>query len=216
MDDNEIDYRPKLEIGDDPAKTGEIDESRTKFNVTNFGTTALSFTADYLFFTETLSQDKLAVAEQAYILDDVAPEWYVNGSKIDDGTEIVVGVGETVEISVQLQLSASELEYMQVFDNGMYLEGFLKLVPTETCQATQCELTLPFLGFHGDWELAPMLDYDAYTIAENEADPSVEDEDKIKASVWATQPYSIYYNEKYILPMGSFVYLLDEVTRVTS
>ena len=210
VDNSENDYRPKLEIGDDPAKSGEIDQSRTKFNVSNFGTTALSFTADYLFFTETLSQDKLAVAEQAYMLDDVAPEWYVNGEKITAGETITVGVGETVEISVKLQLSANELEYMKVFDNGMYLEGFLKLIPTQSYQDTQCELTLPFLGFHGDWELAPMLDYDAYTIAENEADPSVEDEDKIKASVWATQPYSIYYNEKYILPMGSFVYLVDE------
>ncbi|MBQ4052994.1 MAG: leucine-rich repeat protein, partial [Clostridia bacterium] len=31
-----------------------------------------------------------------------------------------------------------------------------------------------------------------------------------KASVFATQPYTSYYNEKYILPMGGYVYLLPD------
>ena len=209
VDNAENDYRPKLELGDDPAKTGIIEQSKTKFKVTNFGTKALTFTTDYLFFTETLSTDKLAVAEKAYMLNDINAKWYVNGVELTADT-ISVPAGATVEVSAQLELSAQELEYLTVFENGMYLEGFLKLVPTSDCATSQCELTVPFLAFHGDWELAPMLDYDAYTVAKIEADPSVKEEDKIKASVWETQPYSIYYNEKYILPMGSFVYLLDE------
>ena len=36
------------------------------------------------------------------------------------------------------------------------------------------------------------------------------EENALEGQVWATQPYSMYYNEKYLLPMGEYVYLLDE------
>ena len=69
----------------------------------------------------------------------------------------------------------------------MYVEGFLKL---NSENEGQCDLSIPFLGFYGDWSQAPMLDYTAYEVAENAQDASVADEDKIKASVWETLPYS--------------------------
>ncbi len=209
VDDASIDNRPKLEIGDDPSKSGVIAKERLTFNVTNFGNETLHFSTDYLFFTETVSSDGLAIAEQAYALDDIAAEWYVDDEEVQS---ISVKAGETVTISVQLELSQEELVYMgeKNFPNGMFLEGFLKLLPMGENSANQCELSIPFLGFHGDWEGSPMLDYTAYEVAKDEADPSLEDSEKKQASVWATQPYSIYYNEKYILPMGSYVYLIDE------
>ncbi len=207
VDNAGSDYRPKLEIGDDPQKTGVISKDRLTFKLSNFGTNELSFTTSHLFFTETVESGGLAVAEQAYMLDDVASEWYVNGSKLS-GDEITVEAGATLTISVELNLSNDELKYFeQNFPNGMYLEGFLQLKSTS---ASQCDLSIPFLGFHGDWEGSAMLDYDAYEVAKDEADPSLEDSEKKQASVWATQPYSIYYNEKYILPMGGYVYLVDE------
>ncbi len=55
-----------------------------------------------------------------------------------------------------------------------------------------------------------MLDYSVYEVAENAQDASVLENDKIKASVWETQPFNMYYNDKYILPMGSYVYTLPE------
>ncbi|MBQ7924008.1 MAG: leucine-rich repeat protein [Clostridia bacterium] len=211
VDNADSDYRPKLEIGDDPQKTGVISKEKLTFNVTNFGSSDLEFATDHLFFTETVAADGLAIAEQAYMLDDVAAEWYLGDSNTALGAnaKITVPAGETVTVSVQLALSPEELEYMgeKNFPNGMYLEGFLKL---KSASEGQCDLSIPFLGFHGDWEGASMLDYTAYEVAADEADPSLEDAEKKQASVWATQPYSIYYNEKYILPMGSFVYLVDE------
>ncbi len=210
--DNEAnDYRPKLEIGDDPSKSGVIKKEKLTFNVTNFGTTDLEFTTNHMLFTETVAVDGLAIAEQAYALDDIAGEWYVNGASIGANGKFTVKAGKTVEVSVQLELSQEELEYMgeKNFPSGMYLEGFLKLTPTKN-SGEQCELSIPFLGFHGDWEGSDMLDYTAYEVAKDEADPSLEDSEKKQASVWETQPYSIYYNEKYILPMGSYVYLVDE------
>ncbi|MBE5751506.1 MAG: hypothetical protein E7357_03750 [Clostridiales bacterium] len=209
VNDADSDYRPKLEIGDDPQKSGIIEKDRLTFKITNFGASALGFTTNHLLFTETVAADKLAIAEQAHMLDDMAAKWYVNGDLISDGDAITVEAGQTATISVELELSADELAYLGTdnFPNGMYLEGFLQLKSTTQ---GQCDLSIPFLGFHGDWESATMLDYTAYDVAKDEADPSLEDSEKKQASVWATQPYSIYYNEKYILPMGSYVYLVDE------
>lgn len=202
-DNADNDYRPKVELGDDPEKSGEY---TVTFKIKNFGTTTLRFDTESIFMTETLSADGIAVGEQAYLLNDKAAIWSMDGKSVDG--KISVGAGETKEISVSFSLSDKEKDYIDSsFKNGMYVEGFVKLMSDTD---GQCDLTLPFLGFYGDWSAAPMLDYSAYEVAESEKDASVKEEDKIKASVWATQPYSIYYNEQYVLPMGGYLYLLDD------
>ena len=205
VDNAENDYRPKLEVGDDPAKTGEYTMT---FTVHNFGATALSFTARDLKFTETIAKDGLAVAEKAYMLDDYAGAFKVNGQALDGAFS--VGAGDSAEVSVTLTLSESEKRYLAQFPNGMYVEGFLKLTPTAECANEQCELTVPFLAFYGDWEVSDMLDYSVYEVAAEQADASILEEDKIQASVFATQPFATYFNETYVIPMGGYVYLYDE------
>ncbi|MBO4940107.1 MAG: leucine-rich repeat protein [Clostridia bacterium] len=197
------DNRPKVELGDDPTKSGEY---TVTFKIKNFGTTTLQFSTDSVIMTETLAADGIAVSEQAYLLNDKAAIWTMDGADVD-GT-ISVGAGEVKEISVHFSLSQDEKDYIdKSFKNGMYVEGFVKLL-SET--DNQCDLSIPFLGFYGDWSAAPMLDYSAYEVAASEKDASVKEEDKLKASVWGTQPFSMYYNEKYVLPMGGYLYLLDE------
>ena len=202
VDNEENDYRPKLELGDDDDKTGVYTMS---FKVTNFGATELKFSTDQLIMTETLSSDKLTVSEQARMLDKAETVWTVDGQTVN---EITVGADTTVTISVQITLDESEKKYIDdCFENGMYVEGFLKL---NSATSGQCDLSIPFLAFYGDWESAPMLDYTAFEVAQSKQDASVKEEDKIKASVWETLPYTSYYNEKYILPMGGYVYLLPD------
>lgn len=202
---NEVnDYRPKIELGDDPEKLGKY---TLEFSVKNFGASALTFGTALTVMTETPAIDKLAVAEQAHLFDDVAAVWYVNGSPLTAET-FLVPANTSATIKVEIQLSDADKNYIDDnFQNGMYVEGFAKLT---TPEAAQCDLTLPFLGFFGDWTAAPMLDYSAFEIADFEQDTSIPDEEKPQASVYATQPFSTYYNEDYILPMGGYVYLLDE------
>ncbi len=198
----ENDYRPKLEVGDDPSKTGVYEMS---FYVTNFGTETLRFTTDQLVMTETLASNGLTVNEQAYMFDDAKTVWKADGKEV---TSVSVKAGEKVKLSVTVTLSAANKQYLDAsFENGMYVEGFLKLVSDTQ---TQCDLNIPFLGFYGDWYSSPMLDYSSYEIAESEQDASVAEDEKLKASVYATQPFSSYYNEKYIIPMGGYVYLLAD------
>lgn len=201
--DESIDLRPNVNLGDDPEKEGVY---KIRFNVTNFGSSELSFAVKPTFMTET--RDEFAVAEQAHLLDG-SPVWQViSGDARKSGEKLVVNSGATAEIEVTLTLSAAEKEYIDSnFVNGMYVEGFVSLVSDS---AEQCDLTLPFLGFYGDWAQAPMLDYTAYEIDASLKDTSIDDADKLKASVWATQPYTMYYNEQYSMPMGTFAYLQDE------
>ena len=199
------DYRPKIELGDDPDREGVYELS---FNVTNFSDEALSFKPDYAFMTETLSSDKLTVNEQAHMLEKSTSAWEVDGKAIALSDTITVKANSTSKITVMLTLDEEDRAYIEKsFKNGMYVEGFLQLVSTTN---GQCNLSIPFLGFYGDWDDAPMLDYSAFEVAENAQDASVLEEDKIKASVWETLPYTSYYNEKYILPMGGYAYLLPD------
>ena len=198
------DYRPKIELGDDKEKTGEY---VLTFKVTNFGDTKLTFNTEHIAMTETLASDGLAVAEQAHILYQTQTVWTADGVALADG-KVEVGAGETKTIRVAMTLGVDDKQYIEdSFKNGMYVEGFLKLNATD---AGQCDLTIPFLGFYGDWTQAPMLDYSAFEVAKDAQDASIKDEDKIRASVWETLPYNSYYNETYILPMGGYVYLLPD------
>ena len=199
----ENDYRPKLELGDDPERTGVY---TLEFNITNFGDTELAFALSHQFMTETLAEDGLAVSEQAHMLKDNAAIWEMNGKAVDG--EVTIGAGETATFKAQLSISESERKYIEEsFENGMYVEGFLNL---ESKTDGQCDLTIPFLGFYGDWDDAPMLDYTAFEVSACEQDASILDEDKIQASIWETLPYATYYNEEYTVPMGSYVYTIDE------
>ncbi len=194
VDNAESDYRPKIELGDDKDKDGVYEMT---FTVVNAGESALTFTPNLICFTETIAKDGLAVAEQAYTLDPTYT-WSVNG-------DITVEAKSELEITAKIVLSAKDREYLAKFENGMYVEGFLQL---KSGTSGQCDLNLPYLAFYGDWNKAPMLDYTAYEIAESEQKDL--EENQKKARVFGTQPYSSYYNEKYVLPMGGYVYLVAD------
>lgn len=208
-ENEDTDNRPVVNLGHDPEKNGSY---TVEFKIANFGNTAYSFTVNPIFMTETLASDGLAVAEQAHILNDITPVWSVDGAT-KNGNDITVSENSVATITVTFTLSSAEKKYIDdSFKNGMFVEGFVSL---ESKSSDQCGLTLPFMGFYGDWAAAPMLDCTAYEVDASLKDSSVDDEDKLNASVWATQPYTMYYNEDYSMPMGSFSYLQDEnATRV--
>lgn len=201
--DNAEDNRPKAELGD-----GTMGEYSIDFKLHNTGSTRLEFSLQSILMTETLASDGLAVAEKAYLLQDIKPQWKVGGVSVEDGASVFAEAGQTLTINVKLALSESEKRYIETtFENGMFVEGFIKL---NSKTDGQCSLTLPFLAFHGDWSSAPMLDYDAYEISEFEQDAQYTDETRPQARVWATQAYATYYNDQYSIPMGSYLYTQDE------
>ncbi len=201
------DNRPKVELGEDEAKNGVYN---FKFKIKNTDNKELKFKIISRFMTETISTDELAVAEAAYMLDDIPAQFEVSGATFDNVDLITVASGAEATISVKLTLSADEKNYIdRYFKNGMYVEGFISLESDES-NGGQCDLNLPFMGFYGDWESAPLLDYNAYEISAIEQDTSLTEEQKPHESIFATQLYSTYYNGRYAVPMGGFAYLQDE------
>ena len=195
------DNRPKIELGDDDAKKGEYSFA---FKVKNFSSSPLAFTPSTVLMTETLASDNITVKEQNYPLSG-ASAYTVNG--VPQSGAFTLASGEEATVGVTITLSAEDRKYLdESFKNGMFIEGFVTLKGT----GEQCDLNLPFMGFYGDWEAAPMLDYSAFEIAEFKQDSSYTDDTRPAEMIWATQAYSSYDQNNYVIPLGSFLYNQDE------
>ncbi|MDX8361171.1 S8 family serine peptidase [Cytobacillus sp. IB215316] len=73
---------------------------------------------------------------------------------------LTVPAKNSVTFNVNVDLTntidwVSNLPLDEVFENGYFVEGFVKLVDTNDVNP---ELSIPYVGFHGDWDAAPVLD----------------------------------------------------------
>ena len=191
--------KTKVELYDDPQKTGVYTFS---FIINNTSGREEHYLPSVDVMTETLSSDNKTVAERAYMLTDSEIAYTVNGAAHTG--EITVPAGGTVAVGVTIRLGAEGRAYLdRSFENGMYVEGFVSL----TAQGdTKVTLGLPYLAFYGDWADAPLFDYSAYELAESQKDTSIPAEDKLVASAADTKIIGRYYDDKYILQMGAYLY----------
>ncbi len=68
---------------------------------------------------------------------------------------INVEPGEAVELLARIELSDADKAYMnESFPNGIYVEGFLYAYE----ETGDTYLSMPFVGFYGDWSDAPVFD----------------------------------------------------------
>ncbi|MBS4218948.1 S8 family serine peptidase [Bacillus sp. FJAT-49711] len=76
----------------------------------------------------------------------------VNGEEV---SSVTVPAKGTADISVTVDVSAIDAALASRFINGYWLEGFVTLTdPTDT----NPELTVPYAGFKGEWDKAPIFD----------------------------------------------------------
>ena len=74
-------------------------------------------------------------------------------------TEITVPAGESVEIEAEITLSpAVVIAYMFKAANGFYVDGFITLKPEDDSAV----LSVPYMGYCGNWELADIFDKSLY------------------------------------------------------
>ncbi|MBQ8885488.1 MAG: leucine-rich repeat protein [Clostridia bacterium] len=196
--------KTKLELGDDPEKTGVYTMS---FKISNVSSAAKTYTMDVLAMTESVSIDNLTVAEKAHMLDQVQKSFRVNGKA--SGKTVTVPAGEEVTVSVTLTLSAEEKKYLdENFKNGMYVEGFVTLDNTD---ANGVDMSIPYLAFYGAWNDAPIFDKSTYEVSEDYYDSSLKPEEKTVAAVYESVAYGRYYRdyEDYYMPLGQYIYLTE-------
>ena len=92
----------------------------------------------------------------------VAPDMTATIGKYLD--QVTVPAGETVEISGKIELTSADKEYLNQFPNGIYVEGFVYAteVTIDSENTAAARLTMPVLGFYGDWSDPEVFDRDTY------------------------------------------------------
>ena len=196
--------KTKLELGDDPKRTGVYEMT---VNLKNLSTTAsVSYKLGDITMTETVSTSEPEyVAEMAYLLSNTT-EYKVEGGTLENGI-VTVAAGQTAKITATIKLSDKDKAYInETFENGMFVEGFLTF---DNVNESGVDLNAPFLAFFGDWGEAPIFDLDYYEVETEAHNNAIDEDDKIKADYYATTPLGTYYYD-YILPLGSYLYKIDE------
>ena len=88
-----------------------------------------------------------------YVVDSCIPMETV--SKTMPKT-ITVPANGTNEIAVNIKLDPDQVDELEkVFTNGFFVDGFVVLSTSDESVPT---LSIPFMGFHGDWEAQHILD----------------------------------------------------------
>lgn len=114
-----------------------------------------------------------------------------------DATVLRVAAGETVDVTVDIALTAEDISYFETYyPNGGYVEGFTLLTAKSSGSV---DLSLPYLGFYGDWTDAPMLDTGFF----------YEDDETIEYSQYPHVVYTnyTYYGQEYELALGTNPYV---------
>ncbi len=197
--------KTKLELGDDPDRTGVYTMTISLKNISN---NSVSYRLGNIAMTESISTSEPEyVAEMAYLLSNSANYEIVKGDgTLADGV-LTVNAGNTVSVKVTLTLSREDKSYLNsTFANGMFVEGFLTF---DNVEENGVDLNAPFLAFYGDWGEAPIFDLDYYEVETEAHNNAIDDDDKIKADYYPTTPMGTYYYD-YVLPLGSYVYDMDE------
>ena len=86
----------------------------------------------------------------------------VGNESVADLTDesLCVAAGETATVDITVALANNSMAFLDAyFPNGIYVEGFTFL---SALNEGTMDLSLPYLGFYGDWDAAPMLDSGAY------------------------------------------------------
>ena len=203
--DGSILDKSKIELGDDPEKKGIYTLS---FSVYNFGSSSLSYDISAIVMTEGISDTKTndgeyTVNEQGYLLENgtTVEITNVSGGTLN-GKNLTVSAGATADVTVTVTISDADKEYLNRFENGMYVEGFVTLTATA---GTEIDLSCPFLAFYGDWTVAPLFDIDYFETNADEIDDSIDLADKTLPDAYATRPIGSLYQD-YVSYLGAYYF----------
>ncbi|MBO5090914.1 MAG: leucine-rich repeat protein [Clostridia bacterium] len=213
-EDNSVMDKTKIELGDDPTKSGVY---TLNFSVVNTGNESLTYALGAYVMTEGVSDVKThkgdtTVTEEGYILDGAEITFEVtNATK--DGDEIIVEAGKSANVKVTIKLTDENKKYLDTsFANGMYVEGFVTL---KAESGTDIDLNVPYLAFYGDWAQAPMLDLDYFETNKDELNDSIETLDKTLPDAYATRPIGGIYDD-YVSYLGSYYFMQNPNNKVIS
>lgn len=151
--------RPKLEIGDDPQKTGIFTFS---FDVVNFGNAPLTYNVNVSVITESVNNTVINGRNTYYMT--ASPYNITNNCNITAPSVITVPANGTYTVNVTVNVNGYADVLNEKYPVGTYIEGYVQL-------DGDVDLSIPYLGFYGDWNYASVFDreyyYDNYTANDN-------------------------------------------------
>ena len=134
--------RPKAELFDDESGNFSF-----TFKVHNFGTEEKTYTLSSSLLTE----DYTTIDGKEYM---AGFDRALTGTVSFSMDTVTVAPGSSASVKVTIALSEEDKAWMaEHFVNGNYVEGYIYLTAEEGVN-----LSLPFLGFYGDWNDAPLFD----------------------------------------------------------
>ncbi len=149
--------KPSVSLYDDPERTGKYSFT---FDIVNMNDKAVTYDLDASVLTEAIFEDEdgnLYMAEHPLCLDDAAVAF--------SAESVTVEANGKASVSVSITLTEDDKEYMDTyFKNGIYVEGFVYLTSDD-----DADLSLPYMGFYGDWTKGAMLDSGYYNDPESVA-----------------------------------------------
>ncbi len=177
--------KAKLELGDDPEKTGVYEMT---FNVVNFSDEDKIYTLDVSALSQKADGGQIKYGKVTYLTYDYARELDCVVTSSLEGDTVTVPAGTAAEVTVTLELTQKQRDYYdERFPAGAYVEGFIRLLSDETSN-----LTVPFLGFYGDFDAAPILETGSYATLLGD-DYSYSTADQVHSALWSYK--TIYDNE---------------------
>ena len=182
----EDEYKTKIELGDNLTK-----DITLKFTINNFNAFDMTTNLNVYTLTELLKDGNMSGNDTNL---DIVINAVTNSEKVGDVYVISIPAGESLDIEIDLTLAQSALDILAQFENGIYVEGYVELVD----ETHSISLSVPFIGFSGNWDDQPMLDITNY-----------EDDDTIEPYMRASTSYGLYANSYYIA-LGSFAFVLDD------
>lgn len=135
--------RPKAELDDDQNGTYSF-----TFTVHNFGGEEKTYALSSSLLTEDYTEidGKEFMAEHEHALDNAAVSFSTN--------TVTVAAGGAADVTVTIALTDADKAWIEEhFANGNYVEGYIYLTAEDGVN-----LNLPFLGFYGAWDEAPLFD----------------------------------------------------------
>ncbi len=142
--------RPQLEIGDDPEYTGQF---TLRFELVNRTNTAVSYTVSANVQTENAGTRTIN-GTSTYVMGE-APYSLTANSVIGGDTRVTVPANGRKTVTVTIDMSSYASFLNERFPNGIYVEGYVTL-------SGGVNLSVPYLGFYGDWDAPSVIDRTFY------------------------------------------------------
>ncbi|MGN1307146.1 MAG: S8 family serine peptidase [Faecousia sp.] len=110
------------------------------------------------------------------------------------GVTLELAAGESASVTVTVTLSEEDRAYIEAYyPNGIYIDGFVRCYALDEGNA---DLSLPFMGFYGDWSAARVFDGGWY----------YQDEQEMEFNRYVNVLFTEYGDDWYYLGVNPYLY----------